>query len=540
MSSALLIRLSGDAEAAVRLLREAFGVREVNVRSLADLGTVRALRSRLEHIAVLGEPPSQEIGFGLLPFVALFFRPQRVVMIDARANSATDYSLAKFVLRTLGGSIVQMAASATAIPLQRLLAESLRHSAGVRTRTKPEKLGRMLYLRPHAGVAAGVGGSVTHTHEVIRAVRTAGIVVKAVTTDASIAKTAAAEPVPPCTWWTLKVPRPLKALPASTMLGVDLAMALAAYRSARQTDVIYQRHARFSVAGALLSRLTRKPLFLEYNGSEVYTGSHWGQRTPLLRQLRACERAALRSAAAIVVVAEASRTELIGMGVDPTRILMNPNGVDAQRFARGGGKAIRRALGVENAELIGFVGSFGPWHGAPVLAHAFAEIALRRPRACLLLVGDGPQRGDVLQILGDREVADRAVLVRRVQPAQVPGYLDACDVLVSPHVDLGGGVDFFGSPTKLFEYMASGKPIVASRLGQIGEVLVDGESAILVTPGDQHELVGALERLLDDRVAAAKLGAAARRAAVQRHSWRENAARVINRYEQLAATGSAR
>ena len=87
----------------------------------------------------------------------------------------------------------------------------------------------------------------------------------------------------------------------------------------------------------------------------------------------------------------------------------------------------------------------------------------------------------------------------------MPAYLDACDVLVSPHVDLGGGVDFFGSPTKLFEYMASGKPIVASRLGQIGDVLVDGESAILVTPGDQHELVEALEVLLDDRVAARQL-----------------------------------
>jgi len=121
-----------------------------------------------------------------------------------------------------------------------------------------------------------------------------------------------------------------------------------------------------------------------------------------------------------------------------------------------------------------------------------------------------------------------------VPSSRVPAYLDACDVLASPHVDLGGGVEFFGSPTKLFEYMASGKPIVASRLGQIGDVLADGESALLVGPGDVRELANALEVLLEDPVGAVTFGAAARRAAIERHTWRENAARVIDRFRLVA------
>jgi glycosyltransferase involved in cell wall biosynthesis len=539
VSDALLIRLSGDAEAAAGLLRDVFGAKEVTAVSLADVVTSRALQRRVSRLALVGEPPSDEIGFGLLPLAALLSRAQRVVTIDARTGTATEHSRGGFVARKLGASLMQLTASAGAIGLQRLLVETLRLAGMPAVRATSGDLRSVLYLHPHAGVPGGVGGSVTHTHEVIRALRSAGIDVEGLTSDPAIALTAATEPEPPCEWRTLKVVRPLKAIPASAMIGVDMAMILSAYKTARRVDAIYQRHARFSLVGALLSRLTGKPLFLEYNGSEVYAASVWGQRTPLMRQLQLCERAALASAAVIVVVAEASKAELIGMGVDPHRILVNPNGVDAERFAGGGRDEVRRELGLDGTEVIGFVGSFGPWHGAPVLARAFAEIAAQRPQARLLLVGEGPQRDEVVRILHDGSVANRAVLTGKVPPRRVPAYLDACDVLVSPHVDLGGGVEFFGSPTKLFEYMASGKPIVASRLGQIADVLADGESAMLVAPGDTHELARALERLLDDHVAAAALGAAARRAAIERHSWRDNAVRVIHRFRRLADAGDA-
>jgi glycosyltransferase involved in cell wall biosynthesis len=534
MSNALLIRLSGDAEDAARVLRAAFAAQDVTVSSLADVASFPLLNGRFGQLAIVGAPPSNEIGFGLLPFIALLCRAERVVTIDSSRQLVNVHSRRGFIARYLTSGVLQLTGSAGAIGLQRFLAEMLQKGGTPAQRVEHQELRRVLYLRPHVGVPVGVGGSVTHTHGVIRALRDAGIHVEAVTSDTAIAVAATTEPEPPCQWRVVNVRSSLKAIPASAMLGVDLAMVRSALRAAQRADLIYQRHGRFSIAGALLSRLTGTPLFLEYNGSEVYTGTRWGQRTPLVRQLEACERAALASAAAIIVVAEASRTELIGMGVEPTRILLNPNGVDAQRFARGGGGEVRRQLGLEDAELIGFVGSFGPWHGVPVLARAFVEIASRRPRARLLLVGDGPQRDAVIEALREGGVAHRATLTGKVPSSRVPAYLDACDVLASPHVDLGGGVEFFGSPTKLFEYMASGKPIVASRLGQIGDVLADGESAILVRPGDVLELANALEVLLEDRVGAVTFGAAARRAAIERHTWRENAARVIDRFRLVA------
>ena len=90
------------------------------------------------------------------------------------------------------------------------------------------------------------------------------------------------------------------------------------------------------------------------------------------------------------------------------------------------------------------------------------------------------------------------------------------------------GTPFFGSPTKLFEYMAMGKAIIASDLDQVGEILEHGRAAQMAIPGDVDTLVEGLRELIDDPSRRAHLGAEARRLAVERHSWREHARRIID------------
>jgi glycosyltransferase involved in cell wall biosynthesis len=115
-----------------------------------------------------------------------------------------------------------------------------------------------------------------------------------------------------------------------------------------------------------------------------------------------------------------------------------------------------------------------------------------------------------------------------VPHAAMPDHLAACDVLVSPHGRQADGGEFFGSPTKLYEYMAVGRPIVASRLGQIAEVLEDQVTALLVEPDDPRALAEAIVRLVDDACLRRRLGCGARAAAEERHTWRQNAQRVID------------
>ena len=131
----------------------------------------------------------------------------------------------------------------------------------------------------------------------------------------------------------------------------------------------------------------------------------------------------------------------------------------------------RRELGIRDDEVVaGFVGTFGPWHGVEKLAEAIKSIPASVP-VRFLLVGSGSLHAEVEKQLEAEIASGRVIFTGAVAHDRVPALLDACDILVAPHVPLADGSEFFGSPTKIFEYMAMGKGIVASRLGQIGEVL---------------------------------------------------------------------
>src|SRR5207249_8347971 len=129
-------------------------------------------------------------------------------------------------------------------------------------------------------------------------------------------------------------------------------------------------------------------------------------------------------------------------------------------------------------------------------------------------------------ILAGASRREAAVFTGLVPQEEGPVYLAAMDVLVSPHVPNSDGSRFFGHPTKLFDYMATGRGIVASRLEQIGEVLEHERTALLVPPGDDAELATAIVRLVDDPDLRARLGASARRQVLQDHTWEANVRRL--------------
>lgn len=290
-------------------------------------------------------------------------------------------------------------------------------------------------------------------------------------------------------------------------------------------DFIYQRYSRFNWTGVALSIVTGIPLALEFNGSEVWVSRQWDPIDQLWLLTR-FERLNLRAADLLFVVSKVERRNLIDAGVIPNKIMVNPNGVDTDRFRPDcGGREIRAALGVETKTVVGFVGTFGPWHGAPVLAEA-ARLVIPNTNCHFLFVGQGDQRAQTESIITSSQVS--ATFTGRVSHDDVPAYLDACDILVSPHVPAADGSEFFGSPTKLFEYLSMSKPVIASRLGQIADVIHDGENGLLIEPGDASALAGAIERLARDESFRGRLGTAGRQTVVERYTWRHNAARVFN------------
>jgi glycosyltransferase involved in cell wall biosynthesis/O-antigen/teichoic acid export membrane protein len=297
-------------------------------------------------------------------------------------------------------------------------------------------------------------------------------------------------------------------------------------------EFIYQRYNRFNCAGVLLSTLSGLPLILEYNGSEVWVGRNWDPigMMPLLERFETLNQ---RRADLIVAVSATESANLKALGVPAEKILVNPNAVDVDEFHPGcGGIDLRNTLGLEGKTVVGFLGSFGPWHGTEVLARAACIIG--PGSGChFLFIGAGDLRAQTEGILAEAGCGAAATFAGAVPHPLIPRYLDACDILVAPHVPMPDGSPYFGSPTKLFEYLAMGRPVVASRLGQMAELLVDGQTAILVEPGDPSALAGAILRLSNDQALCRVLGASARSLVTSAHTWRHNAARVFAALEHL-------
>ena len=205
-------------------------------------------------------------------------------------------------------------------------------------------------------------------------------------------------------------------------------------------------------------------------------------------------------------------------GVDPSRVTVLPNGYRGTLFRSG-----LRPKETDRPFTIVFVGSLKPWHGLDVLIEAFRQLRTVHDDCRLVVVGDGPLRA-ALQA-GVRGALPESALrfVGAVPHEQIPRLLADADVAVAPYPALDR---FYFSPLKVIEYCAMGLPVVASRVGQIADLLTDDESALLVEPGRPDALASALARLRANPALRRRLGRSARRLAAGR-SWEEVADRVM-------------
>ena len=391
------------------------------------------------------------------------------------------------------------------------------------------KVRRVSYLRAEPSLrwlGTQVGGAATHTAGVINGLSSAGLEVNVFAPEPPDGvRHARCRAVP--TRHILQLANWL------TLVGHSQELVSAA--ASVPADLIYQRYALGSYAGLELARRLHVPLVLEFNGSEIWAERHWGSgRVPLGKTLAALERRNLHEASLVVVVSQPLKDQLVDDGIDADRVLVNPNGVDVAALAeaRAGSPAEWRSrLRLPRAPTIGFVGTFGLWHGVKLLPEMIELVAASREDARWVLVGDGPLHAEVVAEIERRGLSDRVRITGVVAHPQAVELLACCEVCVSPHVPNPDGSAFFGSPTKLFEYMGLGRAIVASELDQIGEVLEDGHTALLTPPGDVHAAAAAVIRLLDDRALAARLGEAALREAAASYSWDAHVGRILQALE---------
>ncbi len=351
----------------------------------------------------------------------------------------------------------------------------------------------------------------------------------------------------------LSLPRVVRLLPWRLSIVVsNISFAIRIVRQLRRQkiDLVYQRHALNSVLGAILSWWYKVPLMLEYNSSRIWTEKNWEPQSPFrfLFLTKWLERFALRNATYIASVSEASKEDLIASGISADKIVIVPNGVDVDEYnpeiLSASREKLRGKLGLKNNFVFGFIGTFGPWHGVKVLGEIVAPVTEACPNARFLYIGDGVLRPALEKKICEDGLEKFVVFTGAIPQKEAKHYLAACDVFLCPTQKNKDGSKFFGSPTKIFEYLSMGRPILASDLEQVGDILSPSErisgselpslnnndSVAVLTDADDIEgfVNGAVALVESNEEFRSAMGRSARKTAVCNHAWRHRVSSILD------------
>jgi glycosyltransferase involved in cell wall biosynthesis len=304
----------------------------------------------------------------------------------------------------------------------------------------------------------------------------------------------------------------------------DMAMQLMRRFEHDPPDFIYERASLYATAGVSLARELHVPLLVELNAPLALEQSVY-RATGLGELAVQAERYTLLQADAVLTVSAALRDHAMSLGVASERVHVVPNGVDASLFQpRPPNGTIRQCWGLNGGPVLGYVGGLRRWHGVESLPPLLERLGQRYRDLRLVIVGNGPLRGELERDLRQQGLTRSVVFMGARPHEEVAALIGQFDVALAPYAHLDHA--FYFSPLKIFEYMACGVPVVAAASGQIAEVVHDGETGLLYPPGDLEALTAACDRLLADSALRQRLGQAGAREIHSRYTWDHNAARV--------------
>lgn len=301
-------------------------------------------------------------------------------------------------------------------------------------------------------------------------------------------------------------------------------------------------HAHSPVLDALaawsVARLRGLPLVYEIRAfwEDAAVGNGKGREgSPRYRATRALETWAVHRADAMAVICEGLRGDLVARGVPADKIVVSPNGVDLTLFGEPVARdaTLAASLGLEGADVVGFIGSFYDYEGLDDLLAAMPLLVARRPQARLLLLGGGPMEAALRAQAQASPVAHAIRFVGRVPHDEVERYYAQVDVLAYPRKRMR--LTDLVTPLKPLEAMAQGRLVAASDVGGHRELIRDGETGTLFRPDDPAAIAAALDGLFADRAGWDARRARARAFVEAERNWSSNISIYQPVYQALLA-----
>jgi len=285
-------------------------------------------------------------------------------------------------------------------------------------------------------------------------------------------------------------------------------------RACRDCDLIHAYWILAGFVGSWATLFRRLPVVLTVQGSDINASFD----NAVLRRFRSL---VIQRVDRVIAVSRplAERVKLLGATEENVQVI--PNGVDPAIFSNGSAAHF-------GYQLL-WVGRMSSEKGVEYLVQAMGEVVTRYPQARLTLVGDGPCRAQIEQLIAEMRLEKHVTIAGMVHHDEVPEYHRGADLFVLPSLSEG-------LPLALVEAMSAGKPVVATSVGGIPDVLVDhGDFANgrLVPVGDSRALAIAIGEIFDNPQAARMMGKQARLFAESRLSWSRLAEQTVSLYGEL-------
>lgn len=288
-------------------------------------------------------------------------------------------------------------------------------------------------------------------------------------------------------------------------------------------DIIYERAHYLNLTGINAAKNHGVHHILELNSPLVDERIYFGGRTFYYRKAKTIEKMQLEQTSMAVVVSTALREYFESeYGIDKEKMLVVPNGINPEHvnIDREKQSDVVTRFDLTGKVVIGFVGSFFKWHGLDILMKAFSSLRQTEHYAVLLIVGDGAIRKELEQLKRELNLNDCVHFTGSVPYEEVYSYIDIMDITVLPDSN------WYGSPVKLFEYGASGKPIIAPDKGPVRDVMRDGIDGLLISPS-KTDLLSKLKLLIHNQDLQKKIGNNFRQKIYRKYTWGANSKNIL-------------
>jgi glycosyltransferase involved in cell wall biosynthesis len=295
-----------------------------------------------------------------------------------------------------------------------------------------------------------------------------------------------------------------------------------------QTEWVYERFAVLQTLGWTFKR-KNIPWILETNAPLFYEAKFERKSLILTGIAKKIEFFAYRNCDVLICVTEALKEIIVQSAhIHPDKVLVVPNGVDTSYYD----PAKHTAKRFFSSITIGFVGSVIHWQSLDLLLHAVKQLSQQGIQINVVIVGDGPARKEWEQLSINLNLASQVRFTGRISSLEVPSYVAGMDICFSGQRPMQIGVMYL-SPLKLYEYMAMGKPVIASSFSDANKLIEGKRTGFLFEPGNLEGLINVLKAAVESQDDFPEMGVLARKEIMEKHSWESRIQMVIPQIESI-------